>query len=937
MLISGTFLKSKISKRIALLLFLAAGIPTLLITGLTHQKISQLTTDYEHKSLVETSRNYALSAFSNLNFAKTTLENIANSTQSHFWATTTPKSLSAFNSLVLVSRNGDTLHQYGNAHLSKKTIEKIIQSTNNNQTRLFIDSGTGNEDAKINLITPHIKNGLLDSILIAEINPNYLWGDKSDYPSSINVCAYQITTLKKIKLFCSSETPASSNAIHKEIINFSTWELFLRAEFKDDSWVFETNRTQPLSMEHLSDFIGSNSYVGITILSLLTVALLSLIEIRKTMVPLESLIDGTRKVTAGNFTQVKVSGKSEFSELADAFNQMSADIKSQLDTLRALSTIDREMVSKLDVDHLVNQVMNRIKQLKPEVIISITRLVEQSDNEMQCIVNLAYDTTSLLTRKAIDVAEINQIKSYEQGHFSNCDTDSKLMHERLMSEFGAKHLWTSPIFWQGEIYAFICIGSEKKLDVNDNDYCCEEIRELVSRIGIGISAQLREEQLQIRAQYDILTGLPNRILLQDRLNHAIEVNERTGELFWVMFIDLDRFKNVNDSLGHIAGDELLLQVSKRLQTEIRESDTVARFGGDEFILILQGGMEENFRLNILHRIINTIATPINISGQELLITSSVGIATYPHDGKTADQLIKHADIAMYRAKELGKNNFQFFTQSMNEKAAKRLQIENLLRSAIPKEELLLYYQPKVDLNTMQTIGMEALIRWNSKELGFVSPVDFIPLAEDTDLIFPIGAWVLKTACKQACEWKKAGYGDLLMSVNVSSRQFIRSDFIETIQTTLAETGLEASQLDLEITESILMHDINLSIQTMRTLRSMGVKISIDDFGTGYSSLSYLKELPIDTLKIDKAFIDDIVSSADKAPIVETIIILAKNLGLTVVAEGVESLEQVNYLVEKRCDQIQGYYFSKPDRAEMIEKKLIKSATKATSSNSALNN
>jgi len=350
-------------------------------------------------------------------------------------------------------------------------------------------------------------------------------------------------------------------------------------------------------------------------------------------------------------------------------------------------------------------------------------------------------------------------------------------------------------------------------------------------------------------------------------------------------------------------------------------------------------MEENFRLNILHRIVNAIVTPIKINEQELLVTSSIGIATYPNDGKTADELIKHADIAMYRAKELGKNNFQFFTQSMNEKAEKRLQIENLLRNAITKKELLLYYQPKVDLNSMQIVGMEALIRWNSKELGFVSPADFIALAEDTDLILPIGAWVLKTACKQVSAWKEAGYGDFLMSVNVSVRQFNRADFIETIQTTLDEAGLKASQLELEVTESILMKDIDLSSQTMRRLRSMGVKISIDDFGTGYSSLSYLKELPIDTLKIDKVFIDDIVASTDKAPIVETIIILAKNLGLNVVAEGVESLDQVNYLTERGCDQIQGYYFSKPESGELIEKKLIKANAKALKepihSNSAL--
>lgn len=931
MQISGTFFKSKVTQRIATLLLLAATIPSLLITGLTHHNISQLITDYEHRSLVKTSQNYALSVFANLTFAKTTLQHFANSAQNDFWQSTTTKHLDRFNSLILISANGDILHQYGRSQLSKKNKEAIIKNVYDEQRQLvIIEPGNPNKDALISLVIPQIMDGRLNAMLIAEINPDYLWGSKSDYPSSVNACAYQMSAYKKIKLFCSNDSVITIKNNNKDMMNFGAWELFLRAEFKNDPWLFETTRLYPVPTNNLSNFIGSNSYIGITILSLLTVAFLSLIQIRRTMVPLENLISGTRKVTEGIFTPVKVSGKSEFSELANAFNQMSADIRRQVDTLKTLSNIDREMISKLDSDHLVNQVISRIRHLKPGAITAIIRLGEQFDNEMQCVINMAHEAVSSPTRITINAAEINHIKSHERGYFSNCEIHSKFMHESLMSKIGAKYLWTFPIFWQAKICAFICIGSKEHLDMTDHSW--EEIRELANRIGICISAQQREEQLLIQAQYDALTGLPNRILLQDRLNHAIEVNERTGDYFWVMFFDLDRFKNVNDSLGHTAGDELLLHIAKCLQSEIRETDTVARFGGDEFIIILQGRMEENFRVNILHRLINAVTTPVNVNGQELVMTSSVGIAVYPNDGKTADQLIKHADIAMYRAKELGKNNFQFFTQDMNKKAEKHLRMENLLRSAMDKNELVLYYQPKVDINTMQIIGMEALIRWNSKELGFVSPVNFIPLAEETDLILPIGEWVLKTACKQALAWKEAGYGELLMSVNVSARQFKRNDFIETIQTILDETGLKASQLELEVTESIIMNETDLTGQVMHTLRAMGIKISIDDFGTGYSSLSYLRQLPIDTLKIDKSFIDDIAKSTGKSPIVETIITLARNLGLSVVAEGVESLEQVIYLTEQGCNQIQGYYFSKPESAEVIEKKLIEANSKIIKKN-----
>ncbi len=444
------------------------------------------------------------------------------------------------------------------------------------------------------------------------------------------------------------------------------------------------------------------------------------------------------------------------------------------------------------------------------------------------------------------------------------------------------------------------------------------MRELAGRVGIAISAQEREDQLLVQAQYDSLTGLPNRILLQDRLRQAIEHSGRTGNPMWVAFLDLDRFKFVNDSLGHTAGDVLLTEISKRLQQAVRDTDTVARFGGDEFIIVLQGQTDENLRVGILHRLIEAVAMPVKLDEQEIVTTCSVGIAVYPADGSTPDILVKHADVAMYRAKELGRNNFQFFTQYMNEKVTERLRMETHLRKALELNEFSLFYQPKVDLDTKQIVGVEALIRWNSKELGFMSPVHFIALAEETGLIVPIGEWVLRTACAQAVAWQEAGFGKLLMSVNLSIRQFRQTNLIESIATILKETRLQASCLELELTESLVMNEFESSIKILHDIKSLGIHLSIDDFGTGYSSLSYLKNLPLDTLKIDKSFIDDIAMHSDEAPIVASIIALARNLKLKVVAEGVESHEQVKYLISHGCNEIQGYYFSRPEPAQAIE-------------------
>jgi diguanylate cyclase (GGDEF)-like protein len=463
------------------------------------------------------------------------------------------------------------------------------------------------------------------------------------------------------------------------------------------------------------------------------------------------------------------------------------------------------------------------------------------------------------------------------------------------------------------------VGSKKPLNEHDIDWT--EFRELASRIGIVISAQAREEQLIMQAQYDILTGLPNRILLQDRLRQAIEYSQRTGNPIWVLFIDLDRFKYINDSMGHHVGDELLIQVSKQLQAGVRETDTVARFGGDEFVIILQGDMGEDSRLSILNRLVDSVAMPIKVNKQELNTTCSIGIAVYPNDGVTPETLIKHADIAMYRAKEIGRNNFQFFTQNMNDKAAERMRMESYLRKAIEQDEFSLQFQPKVDLTSKQIVGVEALLRWNNTDLGNVSPDKFIQLAEDTNLILPIGEWVLRHACLQAVAWQKAGLGELLMAVNLSARQFRQENLVESIKAILVETGLKAERLELELTESLFMSDNGNALKTLHEIKALGIKLSVDDFGTGYSCLSYLNNLPLDALKIDKSFTDDIIVKNKKVPIVDTIISLGKNLNLQVIAEGVESAEQVAYLIAHGCDQIQGYYFSRPESAEKIESML----------------
>jgi diguanylate cyclase (GGDEF)-like protein/PAS domain S-box-containing protein len=428
-----------------------------------------------------------------------------------------------------------------------------------------------------------------------------------------------------------------------------------------------------------------------------------------------------------------------------------------------------------------------------------------------------------------------------------------------------------------------------------------------------------EAELEFQAKHDTLTGLANRNLLRERLSDAIAVAARVARPIWVVFIDLDRFKYVNDTLGHEAGDALLKLLAARLQDVVRDADTVARMGGDEFVLVLPDQVDDGAGEAVMQRIMEAVSQPLQIEDHEFFLTCSIGVATFPNDGDTAERLIKHADIAMYRAKEMGRNTCQFYTESMNERTLERLAMEGDLRHALERGEFELHYQPQVSLPHGAIVGMEALLRWNHPSLGQISPARFIGLAEEMGLIVPIGAWVLRTACAQARAWQLDGLGDLRVAVNLSARQFTQKALEQSIASMLAEVGLAPQLLEIELTESMVMSDVEHAITILRNLKALGVHISIDDFGTGYSSLSYLRRFPIDALKIDQSFVKDLSVDPDDAAIVRSIISLAHSLRLQVIAEGVETNEQLAFLRAHGCDQMQGYLFSRPLDARAFER------------------
>lgn len=411
-------------------------------------------------------------------------------------------------------------------------------------------------------------------------------------------------------------------------------------------------------------------------------------------------------------------------------------------------------------------------------------------------------------------------------------------------------------------------------------------------------------------QYDVLTELPNSMLLGDRLTQALAQCRRHDRQLAVMFIGLDRFKRINNALGHPVGDEMLKRVARTLATVVRESDSVFRYGSDEFVVILGDVADPQLIKGVAEKLLAAINSPHPIDGHDLTVTASLGISVYPTDGFDAVALIKKAETAMRNVKETGPNDYRFFTEDMNRRARQQQTIESGLRLALQRKEFVLHYQPKLDLTSGTVVGVEALVRWNRPDQGLVFPSDFIPVAEDSGLIVPLSQWVLQEACQQACLWQAEGMRPLYLSVNVSAIDFRQRGFVEGIARTLKETGLDPTQLELEITESVLMQNIDTTVATLRAIKQLGVRLAIDDFGTGYSSLSYLQKFPVDVLKIDQSFVGDLSIDSNDAKLVSTIISLGKSLNLHIIAEGVETREQLEFLKVHQCEEAQGYYFSK---------------------------
>ncbi|MGH8488035.1 MAG: putative bifunctional diguanylate cyclase/phosphodiesterase [Gammaproteobacteria bacterium] len=701
----------------------------------------------------------------------------------------------------------------------------------------------------------------------------------------------------------------------EETFRAGYWKAFLRPTFYTPPWTVILSEPRAGVVAQADEFKAL--FPPIIGLSLLIVSFLSVTQIRRYLVPLERLREAAGRVANKDFANSLVTVRSgdEFEDLAEAFNAMAIRLGKQFGTLSAMAEIDRSILSTLDANYVIETLLRRIHEVVSCEAVCIGVLgIRQLDQTRVHVWGQRCSTHTVLVEMA--ASELEALEKETAIYVSDINNGLPSYLAPLAAQ-GLKHFLVLPIRVQDRLAAVIGLGHAEVSVLDEDEWM--RARELADRAAVALSNAAWQEKLYHQAHYDALTDLPNRVLLRDRLQQALVCAEREGTHVAVFFVDVDRFKQVNDSLGHAVGDQLLVQVAESLSACVRGSDTVVRLGGDEFTVVLADlPAGEGVFLpvtTLAQEILAAVAIPFTIATQEVLVTVSVGIAISPRDGARVDELMRNADSAMYHAKAQGRNNYQFYFRHFNEKTLQRLTLETKLRRALERKEFRLHYQPQFSRHSGVLVGAEALLRWQHPELGMISPEEFIPLAEETGLIVPIGEWVIRTASAQCQRWQNQRPEPLRVAVNVSARHFCHADLVNQVDRALVVTGLAPHCLELEVTESVAMGDPKKAVATLHRLQALGVHLSLDDFGTGYSSLSYLHQLPLHALKIDQSFVRRLPQSASAVATVKAIIALAHGLNLSVIAEGVETAEQFDFLNQEMCDEFQGFFFSEPLPAE----------------------
>ncbi|HNP64982.1 MAG TPA: EAL domain-containing protein [Woeseiaceae bacterium] len=683
------------------------------------------------------------------------------------------------------------------------------------------------------------------------------------------------------------------------------WQLFLQGTF--DAPPLDIVAVQPKVIALQAGANFRHILVPAVLLVFVLVGVLSLIVINRSLGPLTSLTNATSQIASGEYgSRVYVRTGDEFERLGDAFNNMAAQIGSQISTLEAMSGIDRLILTGTKLDEVSANLVARLVQLTGcQCAAVIAR--DSDDDDVGTMISMH---NNAIRHERVDFPAAPDCQWTEPRQVSLHDEDrTGTTYASRFLKYGRNHVVFLPVVLNDEIKGLLLLGFDTPYDMKSSSL--QSCVDLASRFAVALSSVEREEALYQQAHFDTLTGLPNRQLLKDRLTQQVAAARLDDRVGAILFLDLDRFKEINDVFGHSVGDEVLKQAAARIKSIAREHDTVARIGGDEFVIVLPSVPGDSTILKMARSLLEKLSDAFTVSGTDHYLSASIGIAMYPDDGVTVETLLKNADAAMYRAKDAGRGRFEFFSKSLNAESRRKIGIERDLRTALHNQDLEVYYQPQVDILTGEICGAESLLRWTHPRQGPISPAEFIPLAEDSDLIVDIGTWVIEKVCGDLASFLRRGLHPGAVSINVSGRQLADTRFSKTVMQPIRRHNIHPGYIQMEVTETVVAQNRDRAITILQSLREEGVRVAIDDFGTGYSSLSYLQQMPFDVIKIDKSFIDQIGSSEASDNICCTIIKMAEQLGKKSTAEGVETKSQLDFLRRNGCNVVQGYYYFRP--------------------------
>jgi len=766
-------------------------------------------------------------------------------------------------------------------------------------------------------------------MLVGRVRPDWIWSAERMLPGDAGLCVL----VDAEPLFCSLPDPERlagmiarrTDPTDPGRLTYPTdngtyiasyWSLFMAARFGTDPWVVVVG--QPEADVTAAGRKVARTY-GMAVAAIALIAVFVVLgRVRVRLEPLERLRDATRTIAEGDFgRRVEIHSGDEVEELGGAFNRMAERLDRQFKGLAVRAEIDRLILSSLDAGHIVETVLNRVHDLVPCDAVAVLAVTEDDTRTARLAVNVpggAMRPRDELIRLG---PEDEQALTTHPGGFVPKGPEAQAGYLETLRGYGARHFQVFPVVHKGQLAAAIVLGHRQPPAASDEDL--REMREFTDRVAVALSNAAWEDKLYYQAHYDSLTGVPNRALLRDRVEGALLRARRASGQVALLFLDLDRFKAVNDSFAHTGGDQLLKHTAEALTRCVREGDTVVRFGGDEFVVLMPdlpaGEPGTRAVVDVAERILAGAQEPTDIGGLRVQVTASIGVALFPRDAGGFDDLLQCSDAAMYHAKASGKGTYRFYAPELNTAAAERLTLEQELREALAAGQFRVYYQPQVTTGDARIVGAEALVRWEHPEKGLISPAIFVPVAEETGLIGPIGEWVMRTAVAQVRAWDDAGLPKLRIGVNVAPVQLGEGDLPGTVRRILEDSGLAPERLEVEVTEGAIMSDTERNITALKDLRALGVRLSVDDFGTGYSSLSYLQRFPLNTLKVDQSFTRNMMENPDSAAIAAAVVALGHSLGLTVIAEGVETEAQWARLKEWGCEELQGYLFSRPVPAD----------------------